>query len=345
VSRRLFLVVLALVAAVSCLCGCPSKKVPEFDSTRPMPSATASASAAGSTSSNAPPSEAPSAAAPDAASDARPTSAVPVGTPHFAWHGPLSVQVDEKTDQQGHRIRFSYALDVCPGTKGETLVTHKNLHVTELEGAATDPKKPTKEVHQVEAAASTLPTMVIDAYGNFERGTGYPEMLKHLAENFPGEDFSQLRQLIDNGQAAGILDTALAQLWQSWVSVWLHYDPAHGVSQEVILDKNIGSDASRPQLFFDGFSPEHHVKLHARVAPSRAELDQMAGAAGASGESIKKAELVWSVETEWPDIRPLTAKSQRRATVHAQGKDTETSESHEYTFTWPPAGAKAPSCP
>jgi hypothetical protein len=187
--------------------------------------------------------------------------------------------------------------------------------------------------------------MVIDSYGNFERGDGYPEMLKRLGETFPGEDFSSLRKLIDNGQAAKIVDTALAQLWQGWVSAWLHFDPAHGVAQEVILDKNIGSDTSHPQLFFDGFTPEHHVKLHARLVPTREELDQMAASGGGTAGDIQKVELMWNVETEWPDLRPLTARSSRRAVVRVQGKENETGENHEYTFTWPAPGAKPPKCP
>lgn len=269
------------------------------------------------------------------------------GAPRFAWRGPLSVRVDEKAVQDGHRVSFTYALDVCPGAGGKTLVTHRDLHVTELEGSPVTGSNPPSEVRTVEAAASTLPTMVIDAYGNFERGSGYPEMLKRLAASFPGEDFTSLRQLIDSGQAASILDTSLGQLWQGWVNAWLHFDPAHGPEQELVINADGGGEGSRPKLGFDGFTPDHHARLHARLVPSRTEIEQLAasrGASGGNGDGVRGAELVWAVETDWPEIRPYKAHSQRRAIVHARGKDTPAMEDHEYTFEWPAKGAKPPKC-
>jgi hypothetical protein len=284
----------------------------------------------------------------DGALEGAPDGGLPLGLPRFAWRGPLSIQVDEKAEQQGHRVRFSYLLDVCPGPAKTTLVTHRDLHVTEIEGTPTTGPNPPKEARAVEAAASTLPTLVVDPLGNFERGSGYPEMLRRLAANFPGEDFTELRKLIDSGQAASILDATLGDLWQGWVSAWLHFDPAKGATQEVALDKDSGAGVSRPRLGFDGFTPDHHVRLHARLVPSRAELEQMAAGAGATGggeNAIRGAELVWSVETDWPEVRPYKAHSQRRALIHAKGKDTPALEDHEYTFVWPEKGAKPPKCP
>jgi hypothetical protein len=258
------------------------------------------------------------------------------------------VRVDEKTEQQGHRIRFDYLLDVCPGREGTMLITHRDLHVTELEGAPTTGPNPPNEVKTVEAAASTLPTMVIDPSGNFERGSGYPEMLKRLSASFPGEDFTTLRQLIDDGKAASILDSTLAQLWQGWVGAWLHFDPARGATQEILGGADGGLRDGHPKLYFDGFTRDHNVKLHARLVPSRVELDQLAanaGAAGGPGDGISGAELVWNVETEWPNLRPWRAHSERHALIHAQGKDTRMSEEHDYVFAWPAEGAKPPRCP
>src|SRR5580658_9018846 len=331
---------------VTCLlfgAACQSKKVPELGSTSEGPSA--SPGAAGVAAQVGTSSSTPGIADAAPELDASKGNGLPEGSPRFAWGGPLSVRVEEKTQEQQDKIRFTYLLDVCPGSGGGTLVTHRDLHVTELEGQTTNGPEPNPIVKKVEAGVSMLPTMVIDRTGNFEHGTGYPELLKHLSASFPGEDFSYLRKLIVSGQAATILDASLAQLWEGWVGAWMHFDPSRGVSQELAVDSGGAAGANGPSLYFDCFTTDRNVKLHARLTPSRAELEQLVANTHGDPDSVRGAEKVWSVEIEWPVMRPWRAHSHRSATVTVDGKDTSLSEEHEYVFAWPAQGAKAPKCP
>jgi hypothetical protein len=319
--------------------GCESKRVPEpTPAPAPAPVPVASASAPGSA----------SAATPSDSASSEPSS-LPKGSPRFSWKAPLSVSVEEDVDQQGQHMQFAYHLDVCPGDAGTVLVSHRGVTVTQVNGVPTAGKERTAELRQIEAAASALPTMIIDRSGAFVRGTGYAEMIKRAATVFPGEEFADLRAFMASGQAPAILDVTLAQLWQSWVGVWLRFDPAHGASQEA-TDRDAGPGASRISMSYGGLTPEGHVKLAAHRVPTKDELLRLAGATGsmdpAQAASISQAAVLdWNTETEWPDIRPARARSRRSATMTVQGKEQTVAEDHVYRFDWRPGEANKPQCP
>jgi hypothetical protein len=332
-------VLLGLLIAMS---GCRSKRVPEpaFTLAPPAPSAPI-------------PTAAP---LPEPASSATPASAkaavaaktgdLPKETPRFAWGGPLSARVDEHVEQQGRAVRFAYSLDACPGDQRTTLVTHRNMRIIELGGVPVGANPP-KEIRELEAASSALPTMVIDAHGDFARATGYADTFKRLAESYPGEDFSALRHAIDNGRAASLLETGLSTLWEGWVGAWLRFDPSRGASQDVSTAEG-AAGATRATLVFDGFTSDHHAELHSRFVPSRAEMDQLAqnfSAEGLPADALRAVEIKTSVETDWPDIRPYHARTERHMIVRDQGKDVAANEVHDYKFVWGSADAQAPSCP
>jgi hypothetical protein len=331
--QRIFASVLT-VSGLALGVACQSKGAPEPGASRDEP-----ASASGQ------PAASPVAVASSkSAADGSKGDTMHEGAPRFGWGGPLSVRVNEKTKQQEHKFEFTYFLDVCPGAEGTTLVAHRDMQLSEFEGQAITGGQSPPMVRKLEAEVSMVPTMVIGAHGHFEHGSGYPALLKQLSASFPGENFSTLRKWIDTGQAPTMLDPTLAQLWQGWVGAWLHFDPARGVGQEIDSDADGGAGASRPKLFFDGFTTEHYVKLHGRFPLSRVELDQMVANTGGSADSVRNAELVWRVETDWPAIRPWRAHSQRTAVVKVDGQDTPVSEEHDYVFTWPAQGAKPPKC-
>jgi hypothetical protein len=271
---------------------------------------------------------------------------LPKETPRFAWRGPLSVHVDEQVEKQETALRLTYTLDVCPGDDGMTLVTHRNVRVSEVGGVSVGANPPA-DIRAIEAASSALPTMVIDAHGQFKRGTGYSDTLKRLVESYPGEDFSVMRQAGGTRKAAAILDATLSTLWQGWVSAWLLFDPSRGASQDhSAATATTGGTGST--VVFDGFTADHHAKLHSRYVLSRAEMDQLAKAFAKDGiapDAFQAVEIQGGIETDWPEIRPYHTRTERRILLRDQGRDFRASEVHDYTFTWPPAGTEAPTCP
>jgi hypothetical protein len=316
--------------------GCESRKVPEPGPAQPVPSAGAPGA----------PSSAPissSSATTPAAAPAPSASAPPSGLPRFAWTAPSSVGVTEDVEQQGQRMKFVYRLDVCPGEGGGVFVSHRDVTVKEIAGAPIAGGDHAAEVRQIEAAASALPTMIVDRSGVFVRGTGYPEMIERAMAAFPGEEFAQLRTFLTSGRAPEILDVTLAQLWQTWVGVWLRYDPSHGAVQDA-KDLGAGPDASRIHLSYGGAGPEHRVKLAAHRVPTRDELAKLAGVTGGVQPGASPAAVLdWDVETDWPDVRPVRAHSRRTATMNAGGTERTQSEDHTYTFDWR-ATAYKPQC-
>jgi hypothetical protein len=245
-------------------------------------------------------------------------------------------------------MQFAYHLDVCPGPGGTELVSHRGVTVTQVDGVPTSKEK-TPELRQIEAAASSLPTMVVDRSGVFLRGTGYAEMIKRAATAFPGEEFAGLRDFMASGRAPAILDVTLAQLWQAWVGVWLRFDPAHGATQSA-SDLDAGPGASPIAMSYVGAGPDHRVRLAAHRVPTHEELLRLAGATGAmdpaqAANVSQAAVLDWDVETEWPEIRPWHARSRRSATMTVQGKEQTVAEDHVYRFDWRPSEANKPQCP
>jgi len=329
-----------LLALLACGAGCESRKVPEPTPSTPTtttpptpppgPAVSASASRSGS-------SPAPS----DAAADTPQADPLPAGSPRFVWKVPLSVGVEEDVEQAGQQMRFAYHLDVCPGEGGNVLVSHRGVTVTQLNGVPVTGKDRPPRLKQIEAAASNLPTMVVDHSGAFLHGTGYPELIKHATTTFPGPEFAELREFLASGQAPPILDATLRQLWQAWVGVWLRFDPTRGASQDV---SDADPKASVISMSYGGLTPEHRVKLAAHRVPTQDELAKLAGVAGGADAGDQAAVLDWNVETDWPDVRPWRARSRRIATATVQGKEQRITDDHLYRFDWQPSAANKPRC-
>ena len=267
-----------------------------------------------------------------------------MGSPRFSWKAPLSVAVEEDIDQQGQHMQFAYHLDVCPGEGATLLVSHRGVTVTQVNGVPTAGKEPTAELRQIEAAASTLPTMVVQRSGAFLHGAGYPEMIQHATSTFGGPEFAELRKFLASGQAPPILDATLAQLWQTWVGVWLRFDPAHGASQDV-SELGAAPGASVISMSYGGLTPDHRVRLAAHRVPTRDELAKLAGVTTGVDAGDEAAVLDWNVETDWPDVRPWRARSRRVATMTVQGKERSVTDDHLYRFDWRPSEANRPRCP
>ncbi len=244
-------------------------------------------------------------------------------------------------------MQFAYHLDMCPGPGGTLQVNHRGVEVTQVDGAPTAGKEKTPELRKIEAAASALPTMLIDRSGVFVRGAGYEEMIKRATKTFPGPEFADLRGFLASGQAPAILDMTLAQLWQTWVGVWLLFDPSRGPTQET-KDFDAGPDASPIRLSFGGLTPEHLVRLAAHRVPSRAEMAKLAGVTGPAGPQKlpeQTAVLDWNVETDWPDLHPVRARSRRVVSMTVQGKEQSVADDHVYRFDWSRSEADKPQCP
>ncbi len=347
----------ALLAALALTVqGCESKKVPEPASSsappEPAPASTR-ATPASPDAPTAPPAGAAASsgargattdAASPAAADGQPDAAeLPKGPPRFAWKPPLAVAVDEDIDQEGRRLHFAYHLDVCAGPGGTVLVSHRDVALTQMNGAPTAGQVSTPELKQIEAATSALPTMVIDRSGTFLRGTGYPEMIKRVTASFPGQDFAELRRFLSSGRAPAMLDLTMQQLWQSWVGVWLRFDPARGPAQQA-TDADAGPNSSRTDMRYGGLTPESHVRLFAHRVPTHDELVKLAGATGSSAPGDETAVLDWSVESDWPDVRPWKVRARRSATTKVKGKEQTAVEDHLYQFNWEPQAAGKAQC-
>jgi hypothetical protein len=276
---------------------------------------------------------------------------LPTQPPRFAWQPPLSALVDETAQQQGQRLQLRYWLDVCPGQSATLLVNHRDLRVTAVNEVSTSDPQVARQAESIEASASALPTMVIDRRsGALVAATGLTEMMDRLSQTYPRQDFSSLRRSVTSGGAALIFKPELASRWQSWVDLWLRFDPSRGPSQEITGDDARGG--STTLVSYKGGTTDKRVRFVATRLFSESELRQIgefiAGKTGVADLDLdggqRSAEVLSEVETDWPDVRPRWAHTRKTMRATAEGKVVRLVEDREYRFDWGVAAHGEPRC-
>jgi hypothetical protein len=287
--------------------------------------------------------------APVAATATTDPPALPTQSARFVWHPPLSVPVVEKVESSGPRLELRYWLDVCPGKGGTLLVSHRGLKVAAVDDVPASDPGLAQVAERAEAAAAALPTMVVDRSGAFVDATGFREMMDRLTASYPRQDFSSLKQLLASGDAAVVFKPALASRWQTWIDLWLRFDPTRGRSQEIASDDAPGG--STTLISYKGLTAEHRVRLAATRVFSEDEVRQLARLGGtdlAAGNGIAsppQAEVLSEVETDWPDVRPWWAHTRKTMRGAAGGKEIRIVEDRQYRFDWHTPVLGQPSCP
>jgi hypothetical protein len=272
--------------------------------------------------------------------------ALPSQSPRFAWKAPLSVPVEEEVAKSGQRVSLRYRIDVCPGKGGLLRVDHRDMRIARVNDVPMN--QDTAGVEQLEATLAAMPTILVNAKGDFVDATGYTKMLDRLASAYPKQDFSAVRRVLATPNGAATFKQELANRWQVWIEAWLAFDPQRGSPQQ-------GSDAdgTTPLTFrYDGRSSVDRVRLSARRSlpddEAKALLSNMGKAMGVSdldlGSAVSEVTFSLQVETDWPELRPWAATSRTAMRMRVKGEERQLTEQHEYRFNWAAATSEPSRC-
>jgi hypothetical protein len=231
----------------------------------------------------------------------------------FAWRAPLTVHVSEQATKDSRSATLSYWLDVCPKAPDQLLLTHRDFHFVEVMGKPASSPEFAPALAELEPIMSAIPRFVIDAHGAVVSVEGVEELIARLRNALPSSALDELRKTLESPTAM----QALTERWQLWVRAWLDFDP-HQISARDVVGP-------------------HRVKL-TRKAQEK-DLPDPTG----SGAKIE-VDVVLETDTEWPEIRPFTASSQKTVHVSLDGQAATRSETHRYTFDWGAHPEAKPDC-
>lgn len=270
----------------------------------------------------------------------RPAStALPPG--RFSLNAPLSVDVREDSEKEGQRERISFRLDVCPGNPDGYVVRHRDMRVTHFNGVPVDGTTVSpQELRRMEFGLSALPAMMIDRTGAFMQVTGVDQMLEQLIKTYPEQNLERLRAPTFKTILQGAVAGEMAMRWNAWVGIWARYDGQRGGPQNLMVPPMAGpltvtrSDARNAVPGAIRLEGRHLFSIAELHAAARTLNPAIADTGLDLQDMVHRGELLFDVETSWPEIRPRLAHSRSMTHATIEGQEVDIVEDHVYRFDW-----------
>jgi hypothetical protein len=204
---------------------------------------------------------------------------------------------------------------------------------------------------QLEPLFAAIPRLIVDKEGSFRELEGTNSLLNRMRLVMPLRDVEGLRAALSNPQARQMFEEAVALRWRAWVELWLHFDPSKGQHQKPWsgFDPADAGDALSVLGVAPGrvsFSVVRRLGGVNAIQKTQALLRAF-GAEPLSAEADSAdiaSELTIEVDSEWPDLKPLTAYTRKDVRVSVQGKELRQMEEHSYWFDWEASLGATPAC-
>jgi hypothetical protein len=253
------------------------------------------------------------------------------------------VKVREHLKKGEHVAELEYTLHACAKRGGGFTIAHRAFRIVSLDGIAASDQRVAAAVDQLAPVTAAIPLIVVDAQGRFADIQGLEEMMRGLEKAFPKKKLAPIRGLLKNPAQVQLLKQAAAFRWRAWAEAWLSYDPALGRSHPVEAAAPVpGADRGAGELAFEGRTVRRAARLSASTKLEGNDAKRLVAAVlaavdvpAADLDSMKvSASYRVNVETEWPEIRPHRAKTEKLVRVDVDGTTREALESHDWVFGW-----------
>lgn len=251
-----------------------------------------------------------------------------------------AVPVEERSTKNDHRSASHYLLQLCPGAGGNYRVEFTNFGLLELDGIPAADPRIAGAVASLAPVMAAIPAIVVDAKGAAVGIEGFDEAFNALAKSLPEAKVEEMRQLFASEKWRRILEEGCYDRWRTWVENWLAYDPRLGPNLEIVT--NMGGAPQTHQLSFVGWSGTS-ARFSLETNFSREQLlsffESLTDAASGKKfdeQTLQSASLVvkTQVESDWPTIRPHSARREKTFSMTADGQRRQRSEVQEFRFDW-----------
>jgi hypothetical protein len=202
--------------------------------------------------------------------------------------------------------------------------------------------------------ASALPSLLVSPEGRFLDIVGYEAMIDRLmADDPPGPQRDAVAAMMKSPKMVAALKQRSAEFWYTWVGLWAEHDLAPGdkASARMRLPafrlqlpstiEHAGREGSAVRLRFSA-APDGKTDRAEIAGAIDGMIDEVAPGQPRKGVlprlDVMRFQIHAEVLTEPRTLRPRSATYDRELTVKQEGKETSSTEHHEYRFDWGPTG-------